>query len=63
MCYISPTLHSSDMFDVVTQSNVSLRLELKNNVPAGSVYALVYAEFDTVMSLDQTRTPTLATIL
>lgn len=60
---ISPTVHNPDMFDVCTQSNVSLRLEFKDKIPANGIYAVIYAEFDTVMSLDYTRNPTIATIL
>lgn len=60
---LSPTVHNSDMFDVATQSNVSLRLEFKNKVPENGIYAIVYAEFDTVLSLDQTRTPSIVSIL
>lgn len=60
---ISPTVHVPDMFDVAAQSNVSLRLEFKNKVPADGIYAIVYAEFDTIMSLDQSRSPTIASIM
>ncbi|CAI4220522.1 unnamed protein product [Auanema sp. JU1783] len=60
---ISPTVHSPDLFDVIRQGNVSLKLEFSERTPAEGLYVIVYAEYDSILSIDQNRTPYLDTSL
>ncbi|CAI4220812.1 unnamed protein product [Auanema sp. JU1783] len=60
---ISPTVHSSDLFDVIRQGNVALKLEFSQRVHNDGIYVIVYAEYDSILSIDQNRTPYLDTSL
>ena len=60
---ISPTVHSSEVFDMIRQSNLSLRMEFRTPIPAGGIYAVVLGEFDTILSLDCNRNPHFDSIL
>ncbi|CAI4231247.1 unnamed protein product [Auanema sp. JU1783] len=55
------TVHSSDLFDVIRQGTVVLKLEFSQRVPNDGIYVNVYAEYDSILSIDQNRTPYLDT--
>lgn len=60
---ISPTVHSPELFDVIRQGNVSLKLEFNKPTPDEGIYVIVYAEFDSILSIDSNRTPYIDTSL
>lgn len=57
----SPTVHEPGLFDVIRQGNVTLKLEFGDKVPKNGLYCIVYAEFDSILSIDKDRTPYLDT--
>lgn len=52
---LSPTATTDGVMDMMRQSNLSVRLEFSEKIPAGGVYAIILGEFDTLISFDKER--------
>ncbi|PIC39268.1 hypothetical protein B9Z55_011010 [Caenorhabditis nigoni] len=52
---LSAVAKDSSLFDLNKITNVSIRLNFSELVPAGGLYCVVYAEFDGILSLDPFR--------
>lgn len=60
---LSPVAQDTSLFELVRQTNVSIRLNFREKVPVGGLYCIVYAEFDQIFSLDFMRNPIVDTIV
>ncbi|EFO91918.1 hypothetical protein CRE_07168 [Caenorhabditis remanei] len=54
---LSAVATDNSLFDLIKQTNVSVRLEFSDLVPSGGLYCIVYAEFDGLLSMDPLRNP------
>ena len=52
---MSPVALDNSLFEMVVQTNVSIRLDFKEKTPENSLYCVVAAEFDALMGLDTLR--------
>ncbi|EFP00450.1 hypothetical protein CRE_21761 [Caenorhabditis remanei] len=60
---LSPVAQDNSLFELVKQTNVSVRLNFKDKTPEGGLYCVVYAEFDQLFALDALRNPQIDTIV
>ncbi|CCD63457.1 uncharacterized protein CELE_F54H12.2 [Caenorhabditis elegans] len=60
---LSPVAQDNNLFELVRQTNVSVRLNFKKETPPGGLYCVVYAEFDQIFSLDFMRNPIVDSIV
>ncbi|EFP08746.1 hypothetical protein CRE_19789 [Caenorhabditis remanei] len=56
---LSPVALDNSLFEMVVQTNVSIRLDFKEKTPENGLYCVVVAEFDALMGLDTLRNPIL----
>ncbi|EGT39956.1 CBN-RNR-2 protein [Caenorhabditis brenneri] len=54
---LSPVALDNSLFELVRQTNVSVRLNFRDLTPEGGIYCVVYAEFDQLFALDPLRNP------
>ncbi|CAL2036056.1 unnamed protein product [Caenorhabditis brenneri] len=60
---LSPVAQDSSLFELVRQTNVSVRLNFKKLTPSGGLYCVVYAEFDQLFALDPLSNPIIEGVL
>ncbi|EGT43153.1 hypothetical protein CAEBREN_10409 [Caenorhabditis brenneri] len=60
---LSPVAMNNSIFELVRQTNVSVRLNFKTKTPNGGLYCIVYAEFDQILNLDPLRNPIIDSIV
>eukprot|EP00081_Caenorhabditis_elegans_P014760 NP_494224.1 Uncharacterized protein CELE_K09F6.5 [Caenorhabditis elegans] len=60
---LSPVAQDNNLFELVRQTNVSVRLNFKKETPPGGLYCIVYAEFDQIFALDFMRNPIVDSIV
>ncbi|EGT45288.1 hypothetical protein CAEBREN_02108 [Caenorhabditis brenneri] len=54
---LSPVAQDSSLFELVRQTNISVRLNFRERTPEGGIYCVVYAEFDQIFAMDPLRNP------
>ena len=59
---LSPVAQDHNLFELVRQTNVSIRLNFGEKTPAGGLYAIIYGEFDNLMNLSDLRVPFVPTV-
>ncbi|EFO89372.1 hypothetical protein CRE_20529 [Caenorhabditis remanei] len=60
---LSPVAQDNSLFELVRQTNISVRLNFRDKTPEGGLYCVVYAEFDQIFSLDALRNPIIDSIV
>ena len=55
---LSPDCDDSGHWDLIKQGTTSLQLTFAEPLPAGGVEAIVYAEYDNLLTIDRNRQPT-----
>ena len=60
---LTPIAQDHNLFELVKQTNVSVRLSFGKKTPAGGLYAIIYGEFDNCMNIGWDRTPVIPTVI
>ncbi|PIC30705.1 hypothetical protein B9Z55_021857 [Caenorhabditis nigoni] len=60
---LSVIAQDHNLFELVKQTNVSIRMNFKTKTPAGGLYAIIYGEFDNILNISDLRIPTISTIV
>ncbi|EFO96007.1 hypothetical protein CRE_06193 [Caenorhabditis remanei] len=60
---LSVIAQDHNLFELVKQTNVSVRLNFAKKTPAGGLYAIIYGEFDNLLNINELRVPLISTIV